>query len=214
MVKSDTLVVCIGIIILLSIILVGYTVQKNQQPTVQYYKGSGGTYRVDLIHHGSSLDYYLHTFINNKEYVVAFRKSPADVANVSMEPRIADKLDRPKGIQVVYVTQSLILGNITDQDSIIALAELGKILGRADFSVFKLNYRSAFTEEDDHTKNLQIPRITCANVTDQDAVIHLRLADETKVYSDEHQCIIIQGKNGDELIRATYKFLYHLLGVF
>src|SRR3989338_6696725 len=107
MVKSDTLVICTGIFILLALIAVVYMTQKEQQPNVQYYEGPGGSYRVDIIRRGSSVDYYLHTFINNKEYIVPFRKSPTDVANVSMESTIAEKLERPQGIKTVYVTQSI-----------------------------------------------------------------------------------------------------------
>lgn len=212
--KTDWLIIGTALTLLLIVIGVAYYAKTQSPANVLYYEGPGGTYRIDLVQHGTSLDYYVHAFVDNTNYIVPFSKSPYDVENVTMQEDILQKLERPQGIRNLYITQDLDLGNKTQQDAIVALTELAKVLGRAQFSVFKLPYHSAFTAADDRTQALKLPVVTCANVTNEDAVIYLRLAAETRVTSDEHDCIIIQGPNGRELLRATYRFLYHALGLF
>ena len=56
---------------------------------------------------------------------------------------------------------------------------------------------------------------TCADSSEKELVIEFRYANETKVYVDETgwRCVIVEGKDKDELIKAADKTVLTLLGL-
>ncbi len=57
-----------------------------------------------------------------------------------------------------------------------------------------------------------IPPVTCANATTQVGVIQFQLGNKTRVIS-EANCILIEGHDGLEVIKAKDTLMYSLLGV-
>jgi len=56
------------------------------------------------------------------------------------------------------------------------------------------------------------PVITCEDASDKMGVIYIRLGNETKVYNDG-LCLIVQGKNETDIIRAAEKVSFELLKI-
>ena len=95
-------------------------------------------------------------------------------------------------------------------------APMASVFGKNEYGLYKTNIRVAFTEF--HGAQ-PAPVVDCStvnlngNVNRTIAVIYLKLGDENRIYSDG-DCIIIEGKNTEGLIKSGEKFAYALLGVF
>ena len=210
--KETTALLILAIITVAVLAVVGIAKYREHQHYF-IYKGANGDYRIESHTIGNVTDYYVYALSENKLYLTPLRKTPQDVQNISLEPNLLDKINRPKGVQRVYITQDYETANATGQLSIIALQDIGKILGKASYGIYKLNVQGAFTHSTARSRDLDVPEISCANVNETVSVIYLTLGQENKVYSDK-DCIIVEGKDADGLTLAANKFAYYLLGVF
>ena len=173
------------------------------------YEGKKGEYRIDVSKIGNVTIYSAHVEKGNIEYIYHFRNKPEELKNIYLEDNLLDKINRPKGVRNVYVTRDIEINKQTDNNVIIAGAAFEAILGTADYSLYQIPLKNAYTTRED-TKT---PKITCKNVSPVDAVIYMKLANETKVYS-ENDCIIVQGIDSNTLIKAGEKLGYYLIGIY
>jgi len=84
---------------------------------------------------------------------------------------------------------------------------LGRRLGLYDKRVI-----GAVTSLPEEDTGLSI--IDCNNVENDLNVVRLQLGSETKVFLEENGCIIVQGTNEWEIVRASDRLIYHVLDVF
>ncbi|MEK6955558.1 MAG: hypothetical protein AABW52_02780 [Nanoarchaeota archaeon] len=173
------------------------------------YEGKKGDYRIDVSKIGNVTLYSAHVKKDNVEYIYHFRNKPEDLKNVYLEDNLLEKINRPQGVRNVYVTRDIEINVQTNNDVILAGAPFEAILGSADYSMYQIPLKNAYTTRIDE----RIPKITCKNVSPVDAVIYMRLGNETKVYS-ENECIIVQGTDADTLIKAGEKLGYYLIGAY
>ena len=103
--------------------------------------------------------------------------------------------------------------NQTDSKSVLALMEFNRILGTANYGIYKLNVASSVIEATNKSIDLGLPVITCENVTGRDTVVLLRLGHQNRV-DTENGCVILEAENGDDLIRVADRLSYFLLDVF
>jgi len=54
--------------------------------------------------------------------------------------------------------------------------------------------------------------VKCEYATDANTIIFVTLGEETRIYGDGY-CIVVEGTDEDELIRAADRLAYHLLGI-
>ena len=203
------------IFILLLLSLGAVFLYSKYQDSKDYfiYKGANGDYRIDIFLTGNQTDYYVYSVSDDILYRIPLRKKPQDVEAIPLEPNLLDKITRPSGTHRVYITQDPGTANKTAQYSILALIDIGKILGKAEYGIYKLNVQGALTMETPRSKEIALPIITCNTVNETVSVIYLTLGTENKVYS-EKDCIIVEGKDTEGLTLAANKFAYYLLGVF
>ncbi len=195
-------------------IIVYYSRTQNNKNSFIYH-GAKGDYRIDIQTIGNQTDYivYANSPTQNITYLVPLKEKPQDVENISLEPDLLSKIQRPQGTRKVYLTEDYQTPNLTKQISVLALIDIGKILGRAEYGIYKLDVQGAVTSSTDHSRSLEVPEITCTNVNATTSVIYVKLGQENKVYSD-HDCIIVEGKDSKGITLASTKFAYYLLGVF
>ena len=206
----------IFLLFLLFIALIGgiYGFAKYKESKHYFiYHGTNGDYRIDIQTIGNQTDYYLYAVSQNKLYLTPLRKKPQDVEPIPLEKNLLGKLQNSEGPKTVYITQDYSTPLKTGQLSIINFNELGKILGKAEYGIYKLDVHGAFTDSTNRSRELEIPQIDCANTTSKTAVIYLKLGEQNRVYSSD-DCIIVEGKDTEGLTLATNKFAYYLLGVF
>ncbi len=174
------------------------------------YKGKAGEFQIDKqVVQGIDV-YNLHVFSNEIEYVYHFRNHPSDLEDIPIEEDLVKYLNRPNGTRTLYVTSKPDLGNMTSSKDVIAAVGFEQVLSGAA-GLYGMNLINTYTAK----FKRDLPAIQCNDVNNETAVIIMQLAGETQVYSNKNrECIIIQGTDGDSLIKAGEKFGYYLLGVF
>ncbi|MBS3152139.1 hypothetical protein J4230_01880 [Candidatus Woesearchaeota archaeon] len=208
-VEKKTLWVALVIfVVLILIILVGYFVRVYLSNGYYNYEGKNGEYKIWKSKVGSVIFYHVSVFQEDQEYIYSFRNHPKDLEEIYLEPGLISELNRPKGIRKLYVTQDVELANMTDADSVLGIAAFEQML-TGNFGIYNLDISNVYNTS---FENKTLP-ITCANVTNNIAVVYIKVGDETKVYS-QYGCIIIEGRGGNGIIKAGEKFAYNLLGVF
>ena len=181
------------------------------------YTGKSGNYNFDVEQIGSVTFYRPHVFVNGKEYIYAFRNKPNDVKNIDLEDNLIDKLNRPEGLKDLYITKEVNLSENIEGSVNIVTAPMVSILGRSDFGIYKVRITSAYTSF--HAGEPVAPIVDCStvnynkNINMSVGVVYLKLGNENKIYSDG-DCIVIEGKDKDGLIKSGEKFAYSLIGVF
>ena len=101
----------------------------------------------------------------------------------------------------------------TESKSILSVIEINRVTGTADYSIFQIPTFTAVAKESARSKELELPVITCANVSSSVGVLWLTLGEKNRLYSKDG-CVIIEGKTGDDLLKLSDKLVLHLLGVF
>lgn len=210
--KETTILFILFTLLLLVGGVIFYAKHRDQERFFIYH-GTNGDYRIELFVNGNQTDYYVYALSQETLYRIPLRKSPKDVENIPLEQGLLKKIQRPEGTQHVYLTEDYDTPNKTGQLSLISLIDIGKILGNAEYGIYKLNVQGALTTSTEHSLELEVPKITCSNVNSTTAVIYLTLGETNKIYSQD-DCIIVEGKDAEGITLAANKLAYYLLGVF
>lgn len=202
--------IVVGMFLLL-IFMIGFfvfrTVNDDQFFT---YEGKNGDYKFEVLQVSNTTFYKVYAYLGGKEYIIPLRYKPRDTENITLPGE--EELLKSIVKNNVYITQNIELVNQTESKSLLALMEFNRILGTNNYGLYKLNVRSSVVESTNRSSDLEIPVIDCGNVTSKDAVIYLSLGDESKISLD-NDCVILEGKDGDDLIRVSDRLSYFLLGV-
>jgi hypothetical protein len=139
----------------------------------------------------------------NQPHEIEMRNGPMEVDDIFMELIIKD---------IIYDAEQVLL--TTDPDlsskSIIAMFESGKIIGDK-YDIINKPIAFGLTKEL-FGKEGAAEIITCEYSTEKSPVIYFRLGDKTEIFMEE-KCIIVQGTDEYELIRASSRLVYSLIGV-
>lgn len=197
--------VVIGIVLL---ILVAFWVKVIYNLNSLDYEGKNGDYDITKSRVGNVIFYHISVFVDEHEYIYSFRNHPKDLEDVPLENNLQAYLNRPNKTDVVYFTVDYGLSEMTRAGSVLAGISFSQILD-GDFAIYNIPVRSGYTS---YVRD-EVPVVDCGNVSSSVAVIYMKLGNESKIYS-ENECIIIQGRGEEGIIRAGEKFAYYLLGVF
>ena len=178
-------------LIILIIILPVYILKQSKDNSFNYngfkvYKTVNDFYNVEV---------YLTN--DNQPHYLAIRYNPNDLEYIPIEKDLKNKILKDQ----IYLTIGPELGST----SVIALAEISKVTGNQ--FLYNILTTGALT----YKKGGNIIK-TCDDVDYKNSVILLRLANQTQVISKEN-CVIIEGTNEDEIIKASTKLTLSLLGV-
>lgn len=160
--------------------------------------------------------YQLEVFIGNHQYSIPMRNDPREIELIpvigldSMSWLIPIQESNNYIILAKQIFLTFDPEKLTGADTIIAIGEVGRILGTADYGIYKIPTTSAFTKEISDSNTLIK---NCGDADLENGVINFQLGDSNKVYT-EGDCIIVQGKDYDGLIKSSDKLLLSLLGVF
>ena len=171
---------------------------KNKE-TGQKFSFTKDKFNDDLTLHVLTA-YSIYQGIGHK-YDVSFRNSPEELEGLFVEDDVKNKVLSKKQL---YIT----LDPDLKGKAVVASVELGRIIGTADWGVFKIPTQVGTTEKTDTT----YPVITCRDSSARTGVILLRLGNTTSVTSDK-ECVIVEGTDYDNLIKAADRLAYNLLGV-
>jgi len=140
-------------------------------------------------------------------HFVNLYNDPRGLEDIEVEPTTRVVLLDPKPDQV-YITFDPDMEN----KGHIALAstEIARALGTN--GIFRMRVNGAITKS---VEGLESRVFTCDDSSETQLIVELRYAEETKVFVDEHfwRCIVVQGKDEVELLRASDKVVLALLGL-
>ena len=210
-VKTSNLIVYLLIaIVVISVLAFIFLPKLRSANEFVYTSPSGEKFNFVTSRVGVTPIYTLKLFVTygdklNKQYEIPLRNRPYDLEDIEVDKGIRTKILTSKGI---FIT----LDPELDQKAVIAGIQLSKVLGTANYGVFKIPTQGAFTLPINTTNQSDYPVKTCRDATQDIRVISLQIGNETRAYLNK-DCIIVEGKNTEELIKASEKTVLKLLNV-
>ena len=179
------------------------------------YRGPGGGYIFTIDVTKDHTFHIIHYNANGEPYSVPFHNGPRELKKeIPMESGLMDNLvyDVSQGYSrlklLAYITMAPGIEEESDFKSTVALLTISRVLGEGRASVYNLQTTGASTE-----KQSGVPHITCDDASWRTAVIELKLGDENRVYT-EGDCVIVEGVDGDGLVKSAERLTYLLLKVY
>lgn len=164
--------------------------------TAGFYLGSSGESRVrDSGHAFYRTQSGWKLNIEKRNYY--FDSLPSEVSHINIS---GNAVDIVRQSPMLYITSNL----SGEQAPETALA-------RYRITEF-LSSENIYVEQGSLGYNDSFPRVDCTNATVYVPVILLQVSNETKIEEDKG-CIILDGRNEAELLRAADRFLFGLIGV-
>lgn len=192
--------VLIGILVVFAIFIV--IKEKDQFSGFYRYSNGDSEFEVKAVSVGKSLQYEIKVFFPDdpKPYIISTRYDPLNLENISIDRRVKQIIADDKLVYVAIDPEENLTGKTT-----LAALEIDKFIDNYRF--YNIPVNSAMTKPYKGNKVMG-----CSNATDEITVIWLRKGDTTSVFS-EGNCIIVQGKGEEELIRAADRLSLLLIGV-
>lgn len=180
--------------------VVGVFIYQNYRYKDVYFEYNGFA-----VHKGAdksgNIIYQTRIFIgnDNQPYLITTRYNPKDLEAIKVENDIKKDLLKKE----IFIT----MDSSSTAKSVLAATEISKITG--NFLLYSIPTHGALLTPVEG-KNITIK--TCSDVTQEQAIILLRQANQSKIYS-ENGCIILEGQDEYDLIRVTNRMILTLLGV-
>ena len=186
--KSNKFLIIAGILFIVALIIF---INKQRDSSFNYngykvYKTNDKFYNIEM---------YLKNDVN--PHYISSRYNPKELDYIEIEKDIRTKLLKEE----IFVT---LTPNLTST-SVVALAEIAKVTSNQ--FLFNIPTHGALTYE-----NEVHPVKTCNNAYSKEAIVLLRLGNKTQVITDK-ECIILEGTNEDELIKASTRLTLTTLGI-
>jgi hypothetical protein len=132
---------------------------------------------------------------------IPFINDPYSLENIQIGNEVKDNILTKKGL---FIT----LDPYGDSKSVLAAIEITRVIGTNDYGVFKIPTQSATIVQ----TNTTFPVKTCGDATQDIGVIYLAIGNQTQVFSYKN-CVVVEGKTYDDLIKSADKLTLNLLGV-
>lgn len=176
---------------------------SNYSKSHYTYMNDGEQFEVRKL---SDTDTQVRAFVGEDEtpYILTFRYDPLSLedipADASIKLRVSDDTK-------IYIA----MGQNHTVDSTIAALELGKYLVLPDF--YGKEVVAALTEQG--SANSSDPVKNCSDASIYATVFVLKVGEGSRAYldSDNSNCVILEGKTEEELMRVADRVAYHLVGV-
>lgn len=187
-----------------------YTEALTNKNTSDHYNYNGYAF--------IKIDNFWFTRIQRGEqpYDIPFYFDPNNLSDIKLENnsiRVLSKMiaKAPKAYDTVFLS---VQPNMSSMAAIAAI-EIGRMVGNR-YNLLNYSTKSALTAPLEGQEDF--PVRNCSNAFNRTAVIEFQISDKTEITSAIGpngllDCIIIQGPNEKELIRAADKLSYVLLGI-
>ncbi|MBT3985342.1 hypothetical protein HOD38_01315 [archaeon] len=198
MAKTQMTYIILGLVIILGIAGVGIYAYS---PTSDYYSYSNGNTVFDVtILSESETKIPVYFEGDEQEYILTMRTDPASVEDIPLSGNLAQRIANDEAVYITIDPYQDLKGK-----TVVAVYELMNILDNE--LIYNLPTYTTVSEEYENKTVVQ-----CGHANDANTVIFVTLGETTQVYADGF-CIIVEGTDEDELIRAADRLAYHLLGI-
>ncbi|MAG52863.1 MAG: hypothetical protein CMH62_02775 [Nanoarchaeota archaeon] len=150
-----------------------------------------------------TIGYTVVAYTGQQPYHLQLRNDPRNVENITIDPKIRS---------LILTKQEIFFTLDPDFNSIPVLGamEMANILGRR-LGLYDKRVTGTVTRQPENSEGVQV--VDCDKVTEDVNVVRLQLGSETKVFLEDNECIIVQGTNEWEIVRASDRLIYQLLEV-
>jgi len=195
--KESKIIGIVALIILISV-GVGIFFLSNEENPDEY------VYNNFRIFKNPTIGYTVVAYLDEQPYHLNLRNDPKNTLNITIDSNVRNLiLLKP----TTYFTIDPNLNSIP----VLGASEMATILGRR-LGIYNKEVIGAITIP--IANDTVTPIIDCNKVTQQQNVVKLQLGPETKVFLENNGCIIVQGTDGWEIVRASDRLIYHVLEVF
>src|SRR3989344_3588858 len=195
------IIIAISLMLILPILNLKYTYTNEAGESFEFVKSPIG----DITMHVLTTYVTYRGDISDYQYTIPLRNGPKSLEDISVVKGINPVILNKK---YVYIT----LNPDHNSQAVLASIEIAKVIGTADYGIFKIPTKVAFSYPVNNTNSTETPIITCKNANAEIGVIELRLGNENKIYSSK-ECVILEAKDEESLIRVADRFVYNLLDV-
>lgn len=207
--QQKKLNILFSILILIIISVIIFAVISFKKPILNdkyiYTSPNGEQFQFLKVKTDNITQHVVTVYTNDKEgkhqYDLPFINDPYSLEDIQLTGDVKNKIINKKGIFITVDPYS-------NSKSVLAAIEISRILGTNSYGVFKIPTQSATYKP----TNTTFPYITCANATKQIGVIYLFVGNYTRVLP-YGECVIVEGKDYDDLVKAADRLTLHLLGV-
>jgi hypothetical protein len=150
-----------------------------------------------------TIGYTVVAYLDEQPYHLQLRNDPKSTENITINSEIKELILEKEAI---FFTLDPNFNSVP----VLGATEMANIFGTR-LGIFNKRVFGAITKEaDPPTGNIVV---NCNNVSVKSNIVRLQVGDETKVYKEENNCIIVQGTDEWEIIRASDRLIYDVLGV-
>ena len=214
--QEKSIVIFLIALIFIFSFIVGYVFYSRRGYEYEY-EGITGKFLFSVDKHTGDeihiLKFYTKTrFKPSQGYKVPFNYGPEEleIIPVEGEPR-KEILDAKK----VYFTRDVYLDQKTNEEIIVAIFTVDRIIGQNLLSnpIYNISTSFAAIENNTLATELQLPILACDQANKARVIIWFKEGDENKVYYENEYCIVAQFKEGDDPKKVATRLTYHILGI-
>ena len=189
----------ITLLLLLGIILFAY--QKDKYSDVFFKYNNFEVHKVNFFDKGFVYKIRLVSLVDNKLYTIESRYDPRALEEIPMNIDLDDIYNK----KVLFIT---IDQNATGV-SVLAATEISKVTGNS--LIFKYP-KETFGALKSSTEGKNVTVMTCNNVSKNIGIVSFEINNKSEIYSN-NDCVILSGKNENDLIRVADRLMLVLLGI-
>jgi hypothetical protein len=170
--------------------------------------------------------WYIRVAVNKQPYLVVLHHHPRELESIAINNNATEALNALATMVKVTGNGELFITMDPDEDSSLAIAgfELAKVLGKktlqsGEASVFNIptafTYTKGYVSTAANNSEQNRPVVTCQDATNTTFVILVKTGNLTAVAPARGypQCIIVQGSNASETVKAADRLVYDLFNV-
>ncbi len=131
-----------------------------------------------------------------------FRYSPKEVEDIPADSGIKQYI---LGGKELYLTADSNIGSVP----VIGMSNIGRLTGTRT-GIFNIPTHGALTTYDSRYNST--PVVTCNDASDEIRVVWFKFGNQTRIINTG-MCVIVEGKDGWELVRAADKISYIIMGI-
>ena len=194
-----TIVVISGL--LFGIFLITNYLADSFEPTSYTYNGFSFFRSEDDI-------WYTSFRIGSTIYPLPFHYGPKDLEDIFVNLNYDDILD--SGFIYLAIPPVEVLPGDEGRRIAQAAIEVGKVIGTQN-NIFNIPARAVLSSASEYDS--ETPVVSCANATSDVVVIMFSIEEITTVFEEAPNCFYVWGTSGRDVIRASDRLVYGLLGI-
>ncbi len=205
--KENTVIKALIVILLVAALGI-YLNQKfrlnvlNESAIYEYNNGKE-TFTVTKVKEGDYTGYQIAIFFNDnpEPYYISMRHDPQSLEDIPIS--LGSPKESLKFAKRVFLTLDP-AENLTSKATL-GLLDIDKIIDNKYFYNLPVNSSVA-------SPYLNFPVVNCQNATEDTIVIWLKKGEKTEIV-ENNNCILVLGRNEDELLRAADRLSLYLVGI-